>query len=164
MKIKKLSFTAAFLTGALLTSSVVNCVNAKEIAIYRWLDKNNIVHFSQNLPKNDEYKELSTIASYKALSKAERKIIAEQDKVEQKVADQEKQQDDVIAKNKATFERNCKAARLNIKMLNSLDEIHINEENSDGTIGSRQLTSAEKAEKLTLSKKHKDLYCNKSEY
>ena len=161
MRINKLSFTATVLTGALLSSVIVNCVYAKEIAIYRWVDKNNIVHFSQNLPKGDEYREFSTISSYKALSKAERKLIAEQNTAEQKIADQEKQQDVVIAQNKATYEKNCKAALLNIKMLNSLNEIHINEEKSDGTIGSRPLTAAEKTEKLTLSKKHKELYCNK---
>ncbi|PKI12583.1 DUF4124 domain-containing protein [Colwellia sp. 12G3] len=161
MSIKKLSFTAALLTGALLTSSIVNCVNAKEIAIYRWVDNNNVVHFSQNLPKNDEYKEFSTISSYKALSKAERKMIAEQDKANKKVEDQEKQLDEVTAKNKALYEKNCKAAKLNIKMLNSLDEIHVSEEKSDGTIGSRPLTPAEKEEKLALSKKHEGLYCSK---
>lgn len=161
MKIKTLSFTAVCLVGALLTSSVVNVVNAKEIAIYRWVDKNDIVHFSQNLPKGDEYREFSTISSYKALSKAEREMIAEEDTAAQKVAVQEKQQDDVIAKNKATFEKNCKAARLNIKMLNSLNDIHINEEKSDGTIGSRPLTTSEKAEKMALSKNHENLYCDK---
>ena len=161
MSIKKLSFTAALLTGALLTSSIVNCVNAKEIAIYRWVDKNNVVHFSQNLPKNDDYKEFSTISSYKALSKAERKMVADQDSADKKVEDQQRQIDEVTASNKAVYEKNCKAARLNIKMLNSLDEIHINEENSDGTIGSRPLTAKEKAEKLALSKKHEGLYCSK---
>ncbi len=160
MKIKALSFTAVCLVGALLTSSVVNLVNAKEIAIYRWVDENNIVHFSQNLPKGDDYREFSTISSYKALSKAERKLIAEEGSAEKKVIDQEKQQNNVIAQNKATYEKNCKAARLNIKMLNSLDEIHINEENSDGTIGSRPLTVPEKAEKMALSKNHENLYCN----
>ena len=45
-------------------------------------------------------------------------------------------------------------------MLNSLDEIHINEERDNGTIGSRPLTMAEKSEKLVLSKKHEGLYCN----
>ncbi len=110
MRIKRLSFTATILTGALLTSAVVNCVNAKEIAIYRWVDKNNIVHFSQNLPKGDEYREFSTISSYKALSKAERQLIAEQETAEQEVAVQEKNQDNVIAQNKATYEKNCKSS------------------------------------------------------
>ncbi len=161
MSIKQFSITAALLTGALVTSSVINCAYAKDIAIYRWVDKDNVVHFSQNLPQGDEYKELSTISSYKALSKAERKVLAEEKEAGQAVEELEKQQDDITAKNKATFDKNCKAARLNIKMLNSLDDIHISVEEADGTIGSRPMTAAEKAEKLTLSKKHEKLYCEK---
>lgn len=161
MSIKQLSFTTALLTGALLASSIISCAYAKEIAIYRWVDKDNVVHFSQNLPQGEEYKELSTISSYKALSKAERKLIAEQEATDQKVEAQEKQQDDTMAKNKATFDKNCKAARLNIKMLNSLDDIHISVEEDDGSIGSRPMTAEEKAKKLTLSKKHEELYCSK---
>jgi hypothetical protein len=159
MSIKTLTFTVAILTGALLTSSVISVVDAKDIAIYRWVDKNNVVHFSQSLPRGDEYTELSTVSSYKALSKAERKIIAEQDTADKEVEDQERSLDEVTAKNKATYDKNCKAARLNIKMLNSVDDIHISEEKSDGTVGSRPLTSAEKSEKLALSKKHENLYC-----
>jgi len=161
MSIKQLSFTTALLTGALLTSSFINCAYAKEIAIYRWVDKDNVVHFSQNLPQGDEYKELSTISSYKALSKAERKALADEEKAIQAGEKIEKEQDDITAKNKATFEKNCKAARLNIKMLNSLDDIHISVEEDDGTIGSRPMTVSEKADKLTLSKKHEELYCEK---
>jgi len=161
MNIKTIPFTAALLTGVLFTSSVINVPNAKDIAIYRWVDKNNVVHFSQNLPRGDEYKELSTVSSYKALSKAERKIIAEQDMANKEIEDQEKQFDEVSAKNKATYDKNCKAARLNIKMLSSVDDIHVNEEKSDGTIGSRLLTPTEKSDKLALSKKHEELYCNK---
>jgi hypothetical protein len=159
MSIKTSSITAAILTGVLLTSSVANILYAKDIAIYRWVDKNNVVHFSQNLPRGDEYTELSTVSSYKALSKAERKTLAEQDTADQKVEEQERLIDDVAAKNKATYDKNCKAARLNIKMLSSLDDIHINEEKSDGTVGSRSLTPTEKSDKLALSKKHQALYC-----
>ena len=161
MSIKQLSFTKIFLAATLITSSVTNIANAKNIAIYRWVDKNNIVHFSQNLQQGQDYTELSTVSSFKALSKAERKALAEEDKAAQIVAAQVQRQDIIIAQNKKTFEKNCKAARLNIKMLNSLDDIHISEEKSDGSIGSRPLTQAEKKEKLTLSKKHEGLYCSK---
>ena len=161
MSIIKLSFTRAFLVGALFTLSVVNCVNAKEIAIYRWVDQNNVVHFSQNLPLGKEYTELSTISSYKALSRSERQVLAEQNKAEQAIAQRQENQQAITDKNKATFDKNCKAAKLNIKMLNTLDEIHISEEKSDGTIGSRALTAEEKEQKLTLSKKHEELYCSK---
>jgi hypothetical protein len=159
MSIKQLSFTAALLTGVLLTSTVINCAYAKDIAIYRWVDKDNIVHFSQNLPQDGEYKELSTISSYKALSKTERKVLSDEESIKQKAEDKERHDEGVIAKKKATFEKNCKMAQLNIKMLNSLEDVLINEVKSDGTIGERSLTSTEKEDKLALSKKHQELYC-----
>jgi len=163
MSIKQISCTAALLATTLISSSLFNTVSAKNIAIYRWVDKDKVVHFSQNLPQDHEYTELSTVSSFKALSKSERQALADVDKAEQAVAEIEKQQNEITAKNKATFAKNCKAARLNIKMLNTLDDIHINEEQSDGSIGSRPLTAAEKQEKLALSKRHEGLYCSKDQ-
>lgn len=161
MNIKQFSLTSVLLTGTLLISSLTQSVNAKDIAIYRWVDNNNVVHFSQNLPQNGEYKELSTISSYKALSKTERKALAQEADAEQIVEDRNKKEEAINAKNKATFEKNCQAARLNIKMLNSSDNIQISEENKDGSIGSRSLTLDEREEKMVLSKKHEELYCSK---
>lgn len=158
MHIKQFPFIAA-----LMTISVSNCATAKDIAIYRWVDNNNVVHFSQNLPKGNNYKELSTISSYKALSKAQRKALAEEKNSAKLIEQQEKQRDMVIAKNKEIFEKNCKAARLNIKMLSSLEAVYVNEEKSDGSIGNRPLTAKEKIAKLTLSKEQETLYCGEQE-
>ncbi len=162
MRITQLSFTATLLTTALMTASVSNCVSAKDIAIYRWVDKNNVVHFSQNLPQGQDYKEFSTISSYKALSKAEREALAEE-KTSSQIIEQQEKQETIIAKNKAIFEKNCKAARLNIKMLSSLEAIYVSEEKNDGSIGNRPLTAEEKIEKLTLSKDQEKLYCGEQE-
>ncbi|MCP4988913.1 MAG: DUF4124 domain-containing protein [Colwellia sp.] len=161
MRIKCFPITSALLTAALVASSFISNAFAKEVAIYRWVDKNNLVHFSQNLPKSDEYTELSTISSYKALSRPERKTLADEKAAGQANEKLEKDQVKIAAKNKATFDKNCKAARLNIKMLSSLADIHISVAEGDGSIGSRPLTTKEKAEKFTLSKKHEELYCKK---
>lgn len=133
-------------------------INAKDIAIYRWVDKNNVVHFSQNLPKTDEYTELSTVSSFKALSKKERivKQEAEQAAIEEQ-AQQVSQEERDIA-NKELFEKNCKAARLNIKMLSSFEQVLVTETSEEGKSKNRALTQKEKEEKLELSKKHVDLY------
>lgn len=158
MHIKQFPFVAA-----LMTISVSNCATAKDIAIYRWVDNNNVVHFSQNLPKGNDYKELSTISSYKALSKAQRKALAEEKNSAKLIEQQEKQRDMVIAKNKEIFEKNCKVARLNIKMLSSLEAVYVNEEKNDGSIGNRPLTAKEKTAKLTLSKEQEKLFCGEQE-
>lgn len=161
MSISKTYFISALLTGALITSSLINDANAKEIEIYRWVDKNNTVHFSQNLPLGDDHTELSTVSSFKALSKDERKALTDEGNIASSIKAQEQEQQDIMDKNKATYEKNCKAAQLNVKMLNTIEDLHINEEKSDGTIGSRPLTAVEKENKLAVSTKHVELYCTK---
>ncbi len=163
MTTKHLSFISIFLTKALIIFSLSSILNAQDVSIYRWVDKNNVVHFSENLPKDNDYRELSTVSSYKALSKAQRNALAEEQHSAQLIAEQEKQQNSAMAKNKEIFEKNCKAARLNIKMLNTQEPVFVSEEKSDGSIGNRPLSAEEKIAKLTLSKEQETLYCAEQE-
>lgn len=161
MNISKIYFTGILFTVTLLISFLCTDVSAKEIEIYRWVDKNNTVHFSQNLPIGDEFTELSTVSSFQALSKAERKALSEEGNLAKTIEERAQEQQEIIDRNKETYEKNCKAAKLNVKMLNTIEDLHINEEKSDGSIGSRPLTPVEKENKLALSKKHVELYCTK---
>ena len=141
-----------------LWSAVIFSTNvmAKEIAIYRWVDDNNVVHFSQHQPKNNNYSQLTTFSSYKARKKA----LPEEDEhssVDEQLTQYEKEQAEVFAKNKDIAEKNCKAALLNEKMLNSFDEIKI----TDAEGRNKTLSNKEKNAQLALSKKHIDIYCEK---
>lgn len=57
---------------------------AAKLTVYRWVDKNNIVHFSQNQPDHDNYiemsmtnnKSLSTVVNKKNHLKTQRQIIS----------------------------------------------------------------------------------------
>lgn len=160
MSIKRNTFTAILFTATLFASSLINSISAKEIEVYRWVDADGLVHFSQNLPLPGTYKELSTISSYNALSKEERKLLAQEKEDQDKLDAEADKQDKIAANNKKTFEKNCKSARLNIKMLNTMALIHISEEASDGSIVNRPLSESERKEKLALSKKHEEIYCN----
>jgi alpha-D-ribose 1-methylphosphonate 5-triphosphate diphosphatase PhnM len=129
-------------------------VIAKDIAIYRWVDENNVVHFSQHQPKNTNYSELTTFASYKAKKKA----LPEQanlPSVDEQLSKYEKDKAEVAAKNKEIAEKNCKAAQINVKTLNSFDTVMITD--PDGK--NRALTEKEKKAQLALSKKHINMYC-----
>ncbi|MDX2368243.1 MAG: DUF4124 domain-containing protein [Colwellia sp.] len=133
---------------------------AKDIAIFRWVDENNVVHFSQHQPKDKNYSQLTTFASYKAKKKSEsggsenKKLPS----VDEQISKHEKKQAEILEKNKLIAEKNCKAAQLNIKMLNSFSKMTMLD--SDGK--NRVLTDKEKKAQVTLSNKHVDLYCNKS--
>ena len=130
---------------------------AKDIAIYRWVDENNVVHFSQHQPQKNNFSQLTTFASYKAKQKSEsggsenKKPLS----VDEQISKHEKEQAEILEKNKVMAEKNCKAARLNIKMLNSFNKVTILDSNGKN----RVLSDKEKKAQVTLSNKHIDLYC-----
>jgi len=130
---------------------------AKDIAIYRWVDENNVVHFSQHQPKNNNFSQLTTFASYKAKHQyenggSENKKLSS---VNEQISKHEKEQAKILEKNKVIAAKNCKAALLNIKMLNSFSKVTILDPNGKN----RVLTDKEKKAQVTLSNKHIDLYC-----
>jgi len=143
-------------TSIVLWSAVVFSTNviAKDIAIYRWVDENNVVHFSQHQPQNDNYSELTTVASYQARKK-ELPNSTNTASVDEQLSQYEKDKAEVLAKNEEVAEKNCKAAQLNEKTLNSFDSIMFTD--SDGK--NRALSDKEKKIQLALSKEHISLYC-----
>ena len=101
---------------------------------------------------------MTTFASYKAKQQSE----SESDNtplpsVDEQLSQYEKKKIEVAEKNKIIADKNCKAAQLNIKMLNSLSKVTILA--SDGK--NRVRTAQEKKAQLKVSKKHVDLYCKK---
>ena len=45
--------------------------SASELMVYRWVDKNNVVHFSQHQPVGDEYTEFLVSNQSKIISRAD---------------------------------------------------------------------------------------------
>ena len=140
----------------LLWSAVICSTNviAKDIAIYRWVDENNVVHFSQHQPKDANYSELSTVASYRAKERELPKS-TNSASVDEQLSQFEKEKADVLAKNEEIAKKNCQAAQLNQKMLNSLETVMI--VGDDGK--NKALSDKEKKAQLALSKEHISLYC-----
>lgn len=140
--------------AAVISTNVI----AKEIAIYRWVDENNVVHFSQHQPQNSNYSQLSTVSSYQARKKELPKS-SSPTSVDAQLTQYEKNKAEVLAKNAEIAEKNCQAAKLNQKMLNSLDTIMITD--TDGK--NKALSDKEKEAQLALSKEHISLYCKKDD-
>ena len=141
-----------------LCSAVIFSTNviAKDIAIYRWVDENNVVHFSQHQPQGENYSQLTTVSSYQAREKELEKD-STIPSVDEQLSQYEQEKAEVLAKNKEIADKNCKAAKLNEKMLNSFDKVMVTD--SEGK--SKALTNKEKKSQLTLSKKHINMYCEK---
>lgn len=133
---------------------------ANDISIYRWVDENNVVHFSQQPPKSTNYSQLTTLDSYKAKQQSKSNKPSNKDfsSVDEQLTQHDKQQAEILAKNKVIVDQNCKAAQLNLKMLNSTKKITTLDSNGKNHV----LTDKEKATQITLSKKHIDMYCVKA--
>jgi len=142
--------------SVVLWSAVIFSTNviAKDIAIYRWVDENNVVHFSQQQPKNNNYSEFSTVSSFRAKEKELPKSF-QRPTIDEQLSKYEKDKAEVLAKNKEIAEKNCKAARLNEKTLNAFDKVMFTDDNGKN----RALSDKEKKAQLALSKEHINLYC-----
>lgn len=140
------SINVASVICVLLVSLVATSSLAAEITVYRWIDENNVVHFSQHQPAHDNYTEITMVEALKAKAKIVK--VAQSD--EQQV-DQEEQSSAV----RDRFNKKCEEARANVKTLETFDKIQTTD--SDGT--NRMLTQTEKAQQLELSKKQVEIYC-----
>jgi hypothetical protein len=129
-------------------------VLAKDIPIYRWVDKNNVVHFSQNQPKDNNYTELATNSSYQA-KEVTLKHNQQNTTTNEQLSQFEKKKKEVLANNKKITELNCQSARLNEKMLTTLDTVMIVDNNGKN----KTLTDKDKKAQLALSKENISLYC-----
>jgi hypothetical protein len=132
---------------------------ANDISIYRWIDENNVVHFSQQLPQSNNYSQLSTFASYKAQQQSKVNTLTNErlPSVDEQLTEHDKKQAEILEKNKVIAEKNCKAAQLNLKMLNSFNKVTTLDSNGKNHV----LTDKEKTAQITLSNKHIDTYCDK---
>jgi len=141
-------FTLFLITIIFSISTIAN-----DITVYRWLDDNNVMHFSQHQPQEGKFSQLTTIASYKA--KQQSLTNKTTYSVDNKEEEAQKVQTDTMAKNKEIFANNCKAAQFNIKMLNSLNQILITDANGNN----HTLTDEEKKDKLESSQKQVKTFC-----
>ena len=123
---------------------------AAKLTVYRWVDKNNIVHFSQNQPDHDNYIEMS-MTNNKSLSTVVNKKKSPED------AASNNQFNADTSKQRAVDNSMCIAARENIKTLQNFDKIQYKDTNDNAKI----LTVLEKKQQLAMNKKQAEVYCQK---
>jgi hypothetical protein len=118
--------------------------SASELMVYRWVDKNNVVHFSQHQPVGDEYTEFLVSNQSKIISRAD------------DVSDVPIPDKDISSeKNKMDMSEQCKEAKDNISMLMAFDKVQFIDD-----MGTKQiLTKHDKKLQLDLNKKRTEIYC-----
>lgn len=115
-------------------------------SFYRWVDENNVVHFSQQQPKHDNYTEMHMTSN----SKAKETI----DKAKEKPSESPQPIDDNSV-NRDEANDKCITARKNIKTLQDFDTIKYEDE--EGKI--KLLTPLEQQQQLTMNTKKAEIYC-----
>lgn len=140
------------LTSLLLTLSFNALAN---VIIYRWVDENNVVHFSQNQPSAGDYTELSMENTKLTNSGKNDKPSKNIDNSLVKLDPKE----DGISENLTndTTER-CDEAKKNLATLTDFNRIRF--VNSKGE--TQILNEAEQKEQITINKERVNLYCKSS--
>jgi hypothetical protein len=115
---------------------------AENIVVYRWVDKNNVVHFSQNQPEHDDYVELT-------MTNAPR------------VNDQ-KDLTELNLKGKNTnqlidLKEKCDTATANLRTLKAFNKIQFTNDKGETKV----LSEEEKNQQLELNQKQVEVYCAK---
>ena len=124
--------------------------SASELMVYRWVDENNVVHFSQHQPVGDEYTQFLVSNQSSVTSRAD---IITNPRVSDDDAISQQNQDELMA----TINRpeKCLEAQENIAMLMAFDKVQYTDEK-----GSKQiLTKTEKQQQLAINQKRTEVYC-----
>lgn len=127
-----------------MLGSILLCVASYAIAdnvtVYRWVDSNNVVHFSQHQPKHDNYTELLMSNSVKP--------------EQNKTVPAPVQTTDAPITVPQTKDK-CEEAKANVKTLMGFDKIQYTDTN--GVV--QVLNETEKAQQLEINKKQVEVYC-----
>jgi hypothetical protein len=124
--------------------------SASELTVYRWVDENNVVHFSQHQPINDEYTEFLVSNQSEIKSRADAKVTSS---VSNEKVSSEK--DETNIPSSIDMSANCKEAKENLAMLLAFDNVQFTD--NDGI--KQILNKREKKQQIEINKKRTEVYC-----
>lgn len=131
-----------------LASFSFQSIAAKNDIVYRWVDDNNVVHFSHNPPADKDYAEIRVRVSYASTDP----ITTDEDAIEDNEQDNAT---NIAHLSDEEKQKHCESAQTNKKILTSFERVLMSDE--DGN--EKAMTEDEKAKQLELSEKYIDIYC-----
>ncbi|XPF96062.1 DUF4124 domain-containing protein [Colwellia sp. RE-S-Sl-9] len=141
------------LSKVLLLAFSFNVI-ADDVVIYRWVDENNVAHFSQNQPKTGDFTEIvmakSNIPNIKNNTSPSESNVAslEKDKKEEQTS-----------KNKLLDTAGkCEEAKNNLATLTDFSRVRFVDANGETQI----LDEEKQAEQIAINKKRIEVYCTNS--
>ncbi len=122
---------------------------AQNSVVYRWVDKNNVVHFSHEHPADIDFAEVKVHVAYTPppLTKNEKPTTEQEKSV------------DISHMSDEAIKKNCEAAKTNLSTLNSFENILVKD--ADGN--DKTLTDEEKLIQIEQSKKYVGIYCGETQ-
>lgn len=135
------------ITSAL--AMVISCLSFHTIAqdvIYRWVDENNVVHYSQHQPGHDNYTTL-TISNRPATQPKP----VQENKTELKAKSEQTEETSLDE----TLAERCTEATNNLKTLTEFERVQVTDAKGELKV----LTETEKNQQIKLTKKQIEVYC-----
>lgn len=141
-----------FKTLALISTMLMyfDVTAADQLTVYRWIDKDNVVHFSQHQPKDGDYIEISMANNQKSTA-----VIEQENTTSPR---QEPTLSNGIDEDTGTGEGNndkCNSARDNLNTLQNFDKIQYKDEKGNMKV----LGAIEKEQQLAMNKKQVEVFC-----
>ena len=125
---------------------------AEQITIYRWIDKEDVVHFSQNQPEHDDYIEVSMANNQKSSATIEKDKTANSEQVsDNSLLSAEENNEAIDSMN----QHKCITAKDNLSTLQNFDKIQYKDEQGNVKV----LGALEKQQQLEMNKKQVEVYC-----
>ena len=124
---------------------------ADNLTVYRWVDKNNVVHFSQHQPAHDDYVEMTIAGNNKTRKVSKDKVsnpaidTPPKSSIEKEGITQESSSDDKL----------CQTAKDNLKTLSEFGNIQY--QDAEGNV--KILTEREKQQQITMNTTQVEVYC-----
>lgn len=140
MNIKSLVLLSAVLTS-------FSILAAENLTVYRWVDENNIVHFSQHQPSHDQYTVISMANNRKSSA------LDDSDNENNTPAPESSVVDNNTTNN--VSDDKCNSARKNVATLQGFDKIQYKDEKGKLKV----LSAIEKQQQLAMNTKQVEVYC-----
>ena len=131
------------IVGIIFSNFVATCY-AADVTVYRWVDENNVVHFSQHQPTHENYTELTMTEAYKPTEE----VNQSSDQANSSFSSSLDEVDPIAQKK-------CNDAKANVRTLTDFENIQYTETNGE----TRTLSAKEKQQQLEISKKEVEVYC-----
>lgn len=119
-------------------------IEAKEVTVYRWVDENNVVHYGQHEPLEDDFSEIIVETTYSPVQAPLKENVSSEAK--------EKLLNNQVAR---ASNIKCKNAEANLRTLNDFAKIEVTEKSGK----SRLLSDVERIQRINQSEKEVEAYC-----